>query len=98
MTWLKYILASLIGFAATVIIAAPSAALILWLTIDRFVEWSCRNASPQGDCASGPILAWIAVVVIGCILVGLFVGTFVGTAVGTALYRKGTTAEIKKDQ
>jgi uncharacterized membrane protein YfcA len=94
MSWLKYLWATFIGFAATVAIATSSATLILWLDFSRHVERTCSNQQfPMTDCGAWAGIAYVIRVVAVCILIGLFVGTFVGMAVGIRLYRRHQNLE-----
>jgi hypothetical protein len=94
MSWLKYIAASLIGFLAAVAFVASSAPLFLWLTFSRYVAWSCANMPPPSDCGAYAGAAYGYLVVIVCILVGLFIGTFVTTTVAIAFYRRDQKSKL----
>ena len=89
MSWLKYVWAALLGFAAMTIFTVSTAFLILWLTISRYVAHSCaRMPIEPNDCGGWTALGYTITVVAGCALVGLFVGTSVGTMVGVSFYRR----------
>jgi hypothetical protein len=88
MSWLNYVWATLIGFAAMIVFAVSTASLILWLTTSRVVAHSCVHMMPHSDCGGWTSFGWAIMVVAGCALVGLFVGTSVGTMAGISLYRR----------
>ncbi|WP_076866513.1 hypothetical protein [Bradyrhizobium mercantei] len=92
MSWLKYVWATLIGFAAMTIFTATTAFLILWLTTSRYVAHSCAHMpiSPN-DCGGWTALGYAITVLAGCAVVGLFIGTTVGTMVGIAFCRQHQT-------
>jgi hypothetical protein len=101
-SWLKYLWATLIGFAVTAAVATSSAALILWLGFSRYVERSCAN-NPMTTCSAWAVIGYGIQVIALCLFVGLFAGTFAGTTVGIHLYRrhqnsKPATANFKPGQ
>ena len=97
MSRLKYVWASIIGFAVTVILAVPYIALLFWLPISREVigrtaDWYCAGRSaPSGmQCGYWVALSWAGVIILGSIFIGMLAGTFAAT---TALSEsKGTTS------
>jgi hypothetical protein len=89
MSWLKYVWATLIGFATMTIFTVSTAFLIVWLTTSRVVAHSCAHMpiSPN-DCGGWTALGYAIMVLAGCAFVGLFIGTAVGTMVGISFYRR----------
>jgi hypothetical protein len=89
MSWLKYVWATLIGFATMTIFTVSSAFLIVSLTTSRVVAHRCAHMpiSPN-DCGGWAALGYAIMVLAGCAVVGLFIGTAVGTMVGISFYRR----------
>ena len=91
MSWLKYGLASLIGFAAASLFFAASVYLIAWLT-----------RIPPGGCGGPPCESVRTQIGSDLILVAGFVSmliaSVVATVIGVALYRKNQQgfAALKK--
>jgi hypothetical protein len=89
MSWLKYVWAILIGFAAMTIFTVSTASLILWLTTSRVVAHNCANMPIKpNDCGGWTALGYEIMVLAGCAFVGLFIGSAVGTMVGISFYRR----------
>ncbi|CAL79450.1 hypothetical protein; putative exported protein [Bradyrhizobium sp. ORS 278] len=94
MSWLKYVLAALIGCVTMVVFTVSASTSVLWLSTSWVVAHRCsRMPSVPNDCGGWAALGYAVPVVAGCALLGLFVGTTVGTMAGIRFYRRQQTLD-----